>query len=169
MSRFKLKLFAAALSMAALPVFAEVAHHPEQTDIQKAVPAKPVAKPAVKKTVERKPVAPMPQTTKAMEQMNKMQDIMMKMQQTTDPAERQRLMQEHMQAMGEGMGMMRGMGGGMMMGMGTAPSSGAAKGMMDCTPMMEEMGQRMKMMEMMMDQMLKHEAARESMPGMGKP
>lgn len=62
-----------------------------------------------------------------------------------------------MQAMSEGMGMMRGMSGGMM---GAGQASGTAQSMMDCMPMMGEMGQRMEMMEMMMDQMLKHESAR---------
>lgn len=88
MSRFNLKIFAAALSMVALPVLAEDAHHPEQTDVQKVVPAKPAAKPTVKKPVARKPVAPTPQTAKAMEQIKKTQDLMMKAQQATDPAER---------------------------------------------------------------------------------
>lgn len=58
--------------------------------------------------------------TKMQEQMKLMQDQMQKMQQTTDPNERQKLMQEHWTAMQEGMRMMHGAGNmpgcGMMMG-----------------------------------------------------
>ncbi len=49
-------------------------------------------------------------------QMEKMRDLMKRIHTTQDPQERQRLMQEHMQAMQEGMKMMRGMGGMGMMG-----------------------------------------------------
>jgi len=49
--------------------------------------------------------------------MAKMQEFMATMQKTTDPAERQKLSEEHTKAMQDGMAMMRGMSGGMMQGM----------------------------------------------------
>jgi len=65
------------------------------------------------------------------QQMEKMQELMDKIHATTNPAERQKLMQEHMQAMREGMKMMEGMRGGMKMGMmgggkKKSPATGAA-------------------------------------------
>ena len=66
---------------------------------------------------------------KMQQQMEKMQELMDKIHATTDPAERQKLMQEHMQAMHEGMKMMKGMGGGMKMGMmGSGKRQGSATG-----------------------------------------
>jgi len=77
--------------------------------------------------------APAPRVDeKSMQQMHdhmaKMQEFMATMQKTTDPAERQRLMDEHMKSMHGGMSMMRGMAGGMMQGMmGGGITGGAAK------------------------------------------
>jgi hypothetical protein len=81
--------------------------------------------------------------------MKGMQDMMAKIQATKDPAERQKLMQEHSKAMHAQMQMMGGMGGGQM-------------GMMKGGDMMKEhqsMVDRMGMMEMMMGQMLQHQEA----------
>jgi hypothetical protein len=69
--------------------------------------------------------------------------MMDRMQKTTDPQERQKLMREHMQSMREGMGMMKGMGSGMMGG--------------DPKHRQEMMGSRMDMMQMMMEQMMQHQ------------
>lgn len=52
----------------------------------------------------------------AQENMKKMQEQMTKLQQTQDPAERQKLLQEHWTTMQNGMGMMQGMWGPGMMG-----------------------------------------------------
>jgi hypothetical protein len=117
-----------------------------------------------------------PQNTWRQEHMKKMQGIMARMQKTTDPAERQKLMTEHMQAMQEGMktmrgmsGMMHGMTGGGMMGtgmMGQAPKEeGGKPGMSDGGPMSPAMLEsRMEMMQMMMEQMMQHQKALESAP-----
>jgi hypothetical protein len=96
--------------------------------------------------------------------MKTMQAQMDKLRATTDPAERQKLMQEHMATMQEAMKDMRGMGGptmGMMGGgmMGGGPASKAPSGKPPGSPdqRMRMMEQRMDMMQMMMDQMMQHE------------
>ena len=85
------------------------------------------------------------------EKMKAMQGQMDKIRQTTDPKERQQLMQEHMRAMHANMEMMRGMGGSMMMGG-------------DMTKRHEMMEKRMDMMQMMMEQMTQHEQMMQPMP-----
>ena len=110
--------------------------------------------------------------------MKKMQEQMTKIRETSDPAERQKLMQEHFQSMQEAMQALRGnMGGtgcgcpqcaqaacakpackggkcarGPGRGMGMAPQGGAMGS--NPTGMME---QRMDMMQMMMENMLEHQ------------
>lgn len=108
------------------------------------------------------------------EQMTKMHGQMEKIHAATDPQERRKLMDEHMQSMREGMKMMRGMGGDAM---------GRKK---KCEPMMEEGGKgpdkdgmpmgmmmmkrhkmmedRMDMMQMMMEQMMQHDQMLHPMP-----
>ena len=88
--------------------------------------------------------------------MKKMQDQMDRIRKTTDPKERQKLLDEHHQTMMENMKAMRGMGGSMMMG-------GDQKG----GPMKGETGgragsmeQRMDMMQMMMEHMMQREQMR---------
>ena len=118
-------------------------------------------------------------TDKAMnmsKQMPQMQDNMKKMQQqmekiraTTDPKERQKLMQEHMQAMQANMKTMHGMGGPMMMGADQADAMKmpGKKGAMSQDDMMKRhamMEQRMDMMQMMMEQMMQRDQVMESMP-----
>ena len=100
--------------------------------------------------------------------MKVMQQQMEKIQSTTDPKVRQKLMQEHMQTMQKNMQTMRGMGGPMMMGGGQRGGMGmggckntAAGGMQKCGEMLE---QRMDMMQMMMEQMMQHDQMMESMP-----
>lgn len=101
---------------------------------------------------------------KMQEQMKNMHEQMEKIQAATDPQERKRLMEEHMQSMRDGMKTMRGMGGGMMgkkkdgpmMEDGGKEKDGKPMGMMMMKrhKMMED---RMEMMEMMMEQMMEHE------------
>ena len=110
---------------------------------------------------------------KMREKMKKMQEQMSKIQSATDPKERQKLMEDHMQSMREGMKMMGAMGGGMKGGgmmdkkkKGEPKTDGGDKmggmqmGMMKHHKMMEE---RMDMMQMMMEQMMEHEGAEQKM------
>ncbi len=127
-------------------------HHPE-----KAAPGAKAPKASASPQADDKSVAQM------QEHMKKMQDLMARLQKTTDPAERRKLMDEHTKEMQEGMQMMRGMGGGMM---GQAPKDGAAKpGMGRGAPMSPEtMERRMDMMQMMMEQMMQRQKALEGAP-----
>lgn len=110
---------------------------------------------------------------KMQEQMKKMREQMEKIHATTDPQERQKLLEEHMQSMRDGMKTMRGMGGGKMGMMGKKKDGpmmadgGKEKEtkpmgmmMMKRHKMMED---RMEMMEMMMEQMMEHENAERIM------
>ena len=108
--------------------------------------------------------------------MSKMQGNMKAMQaqmdtihKTTDPKERQKLMQAHMQAMQENMKAMRGMGGSMMKGGGdhAGMKMDGKKGGMKEGDMMKHhamMENRMDMMQMMMEQMMQRDHAMGSMP-----
>ena len=91
-----------------------------------------------------------------MANMKAMQAQMARIRSTTDPKEREKLMQEHMKSMQDNMAKMRGMGGGMMGGM-------ASKGG-DETKHHAMMEQRMDMMQMMMEQMLEHQKAMHAPP-----
>ncbi len=108
------------------------------------------AKPAMGMNMEKQ----MPQMQ---EKMKAMQQQMDQIHKTTDAKERQRLMQEHMQAMQENIKTMRSMGGPMMTGGATMDDRKNMAG----GAMMEK---RMDMMQMMMEQMLQHDHAMESMP-----
>ncbi len=91
--------------------------------------------------------------------MGKMQEQMAKIRSTSDPAERQKLMLEHMSAMREAMGTMMKTGGpgtGMMPGGGMMAGS-AAPPASEVPGRMGMMEQRMGMMQMMMDQMIQHQ------------
>ena len=132
---------------------------------QHAEKAAPGAKAPASPQADDKSVAQM------QEHMKKMQGIMARMQKTADPADRQKLMTEHTQAMREGMKTMRGMSGtmhGMMSGgmTGQAPKEGAGSGMGGgAGPMSPEMMERrMDMMQMMMEQMMQHQTALERAP-----
>jgi hypothetical protein len=116
-----------------------------------------------------KPAMGMGQQMSRMQQnMTAMQAQMEQIRATSDPTERRKLLQAHMQAMQDNMKAMGGMGGPMMMGGGQP--GGMAKGdgkpmaggdMMQRHQMMEN---RMSMMHLMMEQMLQHQQAMESMP-----
>ena len=105
--------------------------------------------------------------------MKKMQEQMDKIGTTTDPKERQKLMQVHMQTMQENMKAMRAMGdpmkmddkkgGGMMGGMGAKKGGMKDGDMKDRQEMTEK---RMDMMQMMMEQMMKRDQAMQPMPHM---
>ncbi|MGP1680500.1 MAG: hypothetical protein ACTS6J_25520 [Burkholderiales bacterium] len=121
---------------------------------EKSVPAKP----GMSMDMD-KPMPQMQENTKTMQQQ------MEKLRATTDPQERQKLMQEHMQAMQENMKTMRGMGG-PMMGMTGGNDGGMSPGMLGGDPKQrqEMVEKRMDMMQMMMEQMMQHHQAMESMP-----
>jgi hypothetical protein len=142
-------------------------HHPDKASPPaKAAPSAKARRPAPKPPVDEKAMAQM------QEHMKKMQDVMARLQKTTDPADLKKLMDEHTKAMQEGMQMMRGMGGGMMQGMmgggmiGQAPKDAAAKpGIGRGAPMSPEMMERrMDMMQMMMEQMMQHQKALAGAP-----
>jgi len=130
-------------SLAALggPIYAQEAHQHGA--------AKPGAE------TKGKPQAAKPAATgegmAMMGNMKGMQAQMARIRSTTDPKERQKLMEEHMKSMQDSMAKMRSMGGGMMGGM-------ASKGS-DETRHHAMMEQRMDMMQMMMEQMLDHQKA----------
>ena len=106
--------------------------------------------------------------------MTLMQSQMDTIHATTNPKERQKLMQAHMQTMQDSMAMMRSMskpmpmdgsqGGGMAMGADKGKPSD--KGMMggDMMKHHQMMEERMGMMQTMMEQMLQHQQVMESMP-----
>ncbi len=118
------------------------------------------------------------------ERYKKMQDQMARLSKTTDPKERQKIMEEHWKTMHEGMDAMMGRGGmgrGMMMGGGMGPGGGGmgpggrmgpgpCVGMGPMSPeMMSQrqrcMEQRMDMMQMMMDQMIQRQGLSGPAPG----
>ncbi|MDP2879304.1 MAG: hypothetical protein Q8N74_07255 [Sulfuricella sp.] len=152
-----------ALALSAPYAIADDAHHPDQPKPQAATTAAPVAPASADKSVR---------TMK--ENTRKMQTQLDKIGRAKNPGERQRLLQEHMQAMrenmmlgkgmmgcpmmkggmmGEGMGMGM-MGGGMGM-MGEGKAGAPPDAMMNRMNMMEK---RMDMMQMMMEQMTKSQA-----------
>lgn len=92
--------------------------------------------------------------------MKAMQDMMAKIHASKDPAERQKLMQEHSKAMHAQMDMMGGMRGGQM---GMMKGDGMMGG--DMMQQHQAMQGRMAMMEMMMGQMLQHQEAAPAPPG----
>lgn len=107
--------------------------------------------------------------TQMQEKMKAMQAQMETIRIVTDPAVKQRLMQEHMLAMQESMKAMRGMGGGMMMGGGQhgGMAMGGKKGGMKEGDMMKHhaiMENRMDMMQMMMEQMMQRDQIMQPMP-----
>jgi len=99
------------------------------------------------------------------ENMTKMQQQMDKIAATTDPKDRQKLMQEHMQTMQETMKAMRSMGGPTMKGGGMAmgDKKGGAMSGGDVKTRQEGMEKRMDMMQMMMEQMMQRDPAAKPM------
>jgi len=82
--------------------------------------------------------------------MKEMQSLMEKIEKTSDPAERQRLLDQHHKAMREQMNSMMQMNDGMGTGMGKSGN------MMECH---EHMQAQMEMMMGMMDQLMRHDDA----------
>jgi len=117
------------------------AHHPEAVQGTAAVKAGPAGMAAV--------------PTEADTNMKKMQAQMAAIGKTTDPKERAKLLDEHMQSMQSMMQEMKKSGGGMMKGEGGMPMQGKEAG--------GGMGM-MPMMQMMMDQMMQHQKAMEGAP-----
>jgi len=154
MKKLLISNMVAGLMMSASVAYADDAHHPDQGGT-------PAVKSASDKAVSSD-VADA-QMAKAQERMKQAQALMAKLRESKDPVERKRFMQEHMQAMRDTMGMMRGgqgmgmMGSGQGMGMtGGGQGKGPAKtgGMMPMHQMMED---RMEMMQMMMEQMFERQ------------
>lgn len=150
----------AVLCTGASAVYADDAHHPEQGSASASKPA------AGKNVLPKQPATPDKsmgnaegsgaadmQMTKAQERMKQAQALMIKLREAKNPAERQKLMREHTQAMHDTMGMMRGMKMGMdgCQGMGMMGGGQGMGMMMGMHQMMEE---HMGMMQMMMEQML---------------
>lgn len=171
MNKITILAAVASLSVSAMPLYAADEHHPEKA--QQATPAPKSV--ATAKPAGAKPAAD-PQIGQAQETKRKLQELMGKIRQTSDPGERRKLMQEHMRTMQEGMKQMRGMDGGMMMGMGSSGKQGGMMGMgrgdkpgggMMMGDMMKAhdmMGMRMEMMETMMEHMMQREEMRDAMP-----
>jgi hypothetical protein len=103
------------------------------------------------------------QMQRMQDNMKNMQAMMAKINASKDPAERQKLMQEHAMAMHAQMQMMGGMGGmgGSQMGMMNGGNMMKGGGMMSGDTMQQHQAMmgRMAMMEMMMGQMLQHQEA----------
>ena len=157
----RISIVACMAAILAIPVsYAADEHHPDK------------ASPSSEASRAQKSQASNKSTAQMQEHMKRMQDIIAKLQKTTDPAERQKLVSEHTKEMQEGMQLMRSMGGGMMQGMmgggmmGDAPKDGAGKpGMGRRAPIPPEMMERrMDMMQMMMEQMMQHQRALEGTP-----
>lgn len=144
-----------AVLLAATGAYANDAHHPE-TATQKSATAP-------KKTTSGQSDQSAERFENARRQMQKMLAEMDAIRETKDPAERQRLMDEHMRTMQDTMQAMHAMGGPMMMNMmgpqgmgggGSQAQSGKPGGMGARMDMMER---RMDMMQMMMEQMLQQQ------------
>ena len=105
------------------------------------------------------------QNSQMQENIKKMQHQMDMIATTTDPKERQKLMQEHMQTMQETMKAMRSMGGPTMKGGGMAMGDKKGGGMMggDVKARQDGMEKRMDMMQMMMEQMMQRDPAAKPM------
>ena len=104
--------------------------------------------------------------------MQAMQALMSQIHSTQDPAERARLMQEHMQSLNQGMMMMgHMMQGPTGQGQGQCAQNDTQCQMHQMQMQQQMMGQRMGMMQMMMQQMMEHmsqEQGTEAPKGDGK-
>lgn len=157
----KLAVLVATLVIANGSVFAEQSHHPDGAPASQSTD---MGMMGGGKMMDGKMMEGM------QENMKKMQAQMAEIRNTKDDETRERLMDEHMQTMDEGMGMMRGMGGGMMQGMmggdmqngkgmdggkmkgGEGMKGGMAPAADDMMGRMNMMEKRMDMMQMMMEQ-----------------
>jgi len=168
MKAYRLLLFSMVLGAAlALPLSASAApdaaaEHDHSHGQQGA--AAPADTPPSKTSLMQQ--APDPQFAK---QMQRMQEMHEKMMAAKTPAERRKLMGEHMKAMQEGMDMMKGLkgqpdqGGMGMMGMMGKEGMGQEGMMKMCMEPHARMKMRMEMMEMMMQMMMDQQAVM-SMP-----
>ncbi|MBI3898204.1 MAG: hypothetical protein HY308_07890 [Gammaproteobacteria bacterium] len=125
-------------SILCAPAYADDTHHAQAQTNASATPA-----PATGQSAGMPPAM--------MDSMKKMHEQMAKIQQTSDPKERERLMQEHMQLMQTHM---KAMGG--MMAQGMKPAEGTDA---PTEKRMQMMQARMDMMQQMMDQMLGQQEA----------
>ena len=91
------------------------------------------------------------------ERMNTMHRQMQEIDGTTDPEQRQKLLEQHWKLMDEQMLSMRMMGGGMMGSMHGRGHHGRGRHMMDPDERDQYMYDRMDMMHMMMEQMMQHQ------------
>ena len=157
MKSFALSAVLVSMVAVSAPLIADDAHHPPKD------PATAPGSPA-----PAKPGAPSPEGA-SYRQMNEMMETMHeqmdRLRGATDPAERQKLLQEHRRSMHQAMDTMRGvMGGGMgagMMGGGMGSRTSPGKGR---APTPEMMQRRMDMMQMMMEQMMQHQEAMQPPP-----
>lgn len=170
MNKITILAAVAALSVAATSLYADDTHHPEKAQQSTSAP---------EATVMEQSTNPGPVTARQMgqaqETMHKLQELMGKIRQTRDPKERRKLMQEHMQAMQEGLKQLHDMGGsmmgngdggkqgGMMMEMGAGGKTGGGMMMGDMMKMHNMMEMRMEMMATMMEQMMQREEIRDAM------
>lgn len=90
------------------------------------------------------------------ERLKQMQALVKQLEKASDPAERRKLLAEHMRAMHEGLDSMRGMGGGTMMGMMGGDADHRGHQHAGGPPSSVMMQRRMDMMQMMMEQMVQH-------------
>lgn len=122
------------------------------------------------------------QTEQMQENVKRMQQQMDGIHETKDPTVRHKLLDEHAETMKENMEMLRGMGGPTMtdtmrerpaggmesgMGLGTAGASGRSgdpMAGMDPKQQVEFMQRRMDMMQMMMEQILRHQLMMQAQP-----
>ncbi len=177
-----------AMSVALAQVSPEdhAAHHPDQAATGKA--ATPTKKAAPTSATPSAKTAPADVTVTDMQaRMESMQELMDKLGQTKDPAERARLLAQHRRAMHEQLASMQHMGcpmmgenagnmngaerpgmtdkgmpgkeGGGMMSQGMMNGGMMSADMMKCREMMQA---RMDMMVGMMDQMMRHEEAQDA-------
>ena len=111
----------------------------------------------------------MPQQMQQMQgRMQAMQALMAQIQETDDPAERQRLMQQHMDSLHQGMMMMGRMMQGGMMPRGSAQQCGNGDTQCQMNQMQMQqrmMGRQMGMMQQMMMQMMEQMMQGRNMPG----
>jgi hypothetical protein len=129
---------ALSLSSLAAIAFADDAHHPDE----KAQPAPPQAAPKAPRDAM--------EMSSMQANMKRMQEQMAQIRASSDPKERERLMDEHMKTMQESMSKMHSM-----------MSGGKA---MDSRQRLELLERHMDMMQIMMQQMMEHDAAGHPAP-----
>lgn len=161
MKKLLISSMVAVLCMGASVVYADDAHHPAQDGASAPKSATGKSAPPKKPAVPDKSISSAGNgMDKAQESMKQAQALMAKLREAKDPAERKKLMQQHTQAMRDTMGMMAEMKIGMMngsqgMGMGMMSKGKAKTG--DMMNNHQMMGERMEMMQMMMEQIIERQ------------